>query len=269
MAFDPDAFLAEYDARNPPTPVGYAPEPATAPVGAFDPDAFLAEYDAMQNPPPEPFDPTLAVDNSERNELFQSEENKAERYKEWMDRGHEEDLIEEDLPTGAGFATSESIKNVGRELGDVALGVGKGIVSVPKSIVGLADIPTLGLAGKMAEKVGIDFATTEAFFDSYMSEESKMDHKAVQEADGFFRKVIETAKHPRIIRESVIESAPGMLGGAAIGKKLLTIFPKLAPLIASAIGEGLVSAGQSGEDVRRSNESGYLSPKQSLFSQHT
>lgn len=150
--------------------------------------------------------------------------------------------------------------------------LGKGVVGVSEAAVGLADIASFGLVGKAAESVGVDFQTTQAFFDSIMSPEMQADKKAVEEATGFLGTIKAALANPRVIPASVLESIPSMLGGQAIAgtaavggaaSKIVGQFPKLGsiPLVAAAIGEGAISAGQMAESARAGGESGFLSPK--------
>lgn len=153
-----------------------------------------------------------------------------------------------------------------RWLADPSLALAKGVVGLPQSIVGLADIPTFGLVGKAAEALGVDFPTTQNYFDSLLSPEQQEDQRAVDEATGFLGTVKAAAQNPSVIAQSTIESLPSMLGGAAIARKLLLLYPTLSPLIAAAIGEGAISAGQTAETAREEGETGLLTPKQAGIS---
>lgn len=129
--------------------------------------------------------------------------------------------------------------------------VGKGFTGVPQSFVGLADIPTLGRAGKVLEKIGIDFKTTQEIFNSMMSPEAREAQKRVGDAEGFANTIVEAIKNPSTIVGSTLQSLPSMIGGGGIARGLIKKIPGLSPLVAAAIGEGAISAGQNLEDSRK------------------
>jgi len=56
-----------------------------------------------------------------------------------------------------------------------------------KPIVGLADIPTGGYAGKLAEQAGFRPKEAKAILDEYLTPEQQAANRAVSEAKGFLR----------------------------------------------------------------------------------
>lgn len=170
--------------------------------------------------------------------------------------------------------------------GDIGVTALKGAVGLPQAFVGLADIPTLGYAGKGLEAVGFKFNETQKILDSMYSPAQQAANKKVRSADGFGDTLQEALANPSVIATTVGESLPQMLGGAAIGRKLLeaggkgiaagmagpelpswlmrTFGDKWAPILASAAGEGLLGAGSAAEQIRGEQDDGLLSAKQSL-----
>ncbi len=149
---------------------------------------------------------------------------------------------------------------------DPLISAAKGVVGLGESLVGLADIPTGGAVGKfMQDSVNYDPMQTRQFLDEYYTPEQQRANQAVQQADGFFDTAKTAIKNPSTIAHTVIESAPSMLGAFGIREKLITSFPKLAPILAAGIGEGAISAGSAAENIRQSNESRDLTAKQSAI----
>ncbi|MFH1124319.1 MAG: class I SAM-dependent methyltransferase, partial [Pseudomonadota bacterium] len=148
-------------------------------------------------------------------------------------------------------------------VGDVGVSAAKGIVGAGESLAGILDIPTLGLVGKSLEKLfGYDPKTTHQFLESFYSPAQQGANRKVQEAEGFWENTKSVLQNPSTIPHSVIESLPSMVGGGAIARKLLQAGIISAPIVAAAIGEGLVTSGQQAEQIRQKTPSGLLSPKQ-------
>lgn len=188
-----------------------------------------------------------------------------------------------------------------RLLSDPALSLAKGVVAVPEAVVGILDIPTLGLTGKIMELGGYGFQPklTKEFLSEFYSPEQKASTKRVDDAKGFFGTVEAMVKNPSTIAHTTIESVPSMLGGGAIAKGAMSALPKIAAMPAGeaaavaamrgitpakaaadfarqqllqrgikagAAGEALISAGSTAERARQESESGFLTPKKSLVS---
>lgn len=153
-------------------------------------------------------------------------------------------------------------------LGDIGVTVGKGIVGLPQSIVGLADIATLGYTGKALDAAGLKFNETQRILDSLYSPAQQRANTEVRNAEGFFDTLGAAISNPSVIATTVGESLPQMLGGAAIargilgiGAKTVALGPNLpgwlartvgasAPLVAGAAGEGVIGAGSAAEQIR-------------------
>ncbi|MCG7851652.1 MAG: hypothetical protein MIO92_03945, partial [Methanosarcinaceae archaeon] len=165
--------------------------------------------------------------------------------------------------------------------GDVAVTGAKALVGMGESLVGLADLipgitlsgrPSYGIAGKALESLGWDPKKTHAILETLYSPKQKAANLRVQQAEGFVNSVKEAIKNPSTIVHSTLESLPIMFGGAGIARfglskapLLLKAYPQLAPLVAGAMGEGLVSMGMAAEQNRQETPDGYLTPKQAAI----
>lgn len=148
-------------------------------------------------------------------------------------------------------------------LGDVGVTAAKGVVGAGEAAVGLVDIPTFGRAGKLAETyLGYQPDITQDFLASLYSPAQQEANQRVEEKKGFINSAKAMVQNPSTIAVSIGESIPSMLGGAAFGKALIGTGAKVAPWVAAAIGEGLVSAGSQAESTRLQTEDGLLTPKQ-------
>lgn len=181
-----------------------------------------------------------------------------------------------------------------RRAGDLAISGAQGVIGWPESLVGLADIPTLGAAGKAAEALGVDFKRAKDILQEYKSPEQQQSEKNVQQAEGFMGTIGAAAENPMAVGNTIMQSIPSMIGGGAIAKGILgvgakplsymvnpatgaavtttgagtlaTALPSSAAAIAAGIGEGAVSGGQTAEQIRQGTESGYLTPEQAGIS---
>lgn len=152
-----------------------------------------------------------------------------------------------------------------RLVADPAISVLKGVIGVPEAAVGLADLATGGRAGKLAEEVGFRPQEAKAALDMLLTQEQQDANRRVQETKGFLPTIGASLENPSTIAHSAIESLPSMGAGGVVGRGILAAAPKVAPLIAGAIGEGAVSAGQAAEQVRQATDDGLLTPGQSAL----
>lgn len=150
-----------------------------------------------------------------------------------------------------------------RVLGDTGVSLLKGAVAVPEAAVGIADIVSGGLAGKYAEQAGFRPKEAKAALDEMYSPEQKAANQYVQEGDGFVDTFKRAIDRPSVIGQSVAESLPLLLPGAAAARGIGAA-TKVAPYIAGAAGEGLVGAGSAAEQLRQGSEDGTISGKQTL-----
>lgn len=148
-------------------------------------------------------------------------------------------------------------------LGDAAVTGLKGAVGLPQAFAGLADIPTLGLAGKGLDTLGIRFNDAQRALDLMYSPAQQQANQAVRGADGFFDTLGAAVSNPSVIATTVGESLPQMLGGAAVARGLLRVAPRLGPLFAAAAGEGIVGAGGAAAQIRGETADNELTATQS------
>lgn len=153
-----------------------------------------------------------------------------------------------------------SAADIIRDIGITGL---KGAVGLPQAFVGLADIPTGGRVGKALEEIGYRPADAQRILDEQYSAATQADKRYVHEADGFTETVGRAIERPATIATAVGESLPSMIGGASIARGVLKVAPKVAPVLAGAIGEGAIGAGSAAEQIRGENRDGLLTPTQS------
>ena len=151
-----------------------------------------------------------------------------------------------------------------RRVADTGLALGRGIIGVPEFGVGLADIVTGGRAGKAVENAGVRFKDARQVLTDMQSDEQKAADAQVQQADGFFPTVGAMVKNPSTIVNAVAESVPSMLAGGALSQGLVR--RGVGGITAGAAGEGVVSAGQTAEQVRQETKTGFLTPTQAALS---
>ena len=160
-------------------------------------------------------------------------------------------------------------QKTGRTAADFARDVGvtaiKGAVGLPQAFVGIADIPTGGRVGRALEEIGYRPGETQKTLDEQYSEQTKADKQYVQGADGFVDTIGRAIERPSTIATAVGESLPSMIGGAAIARGALALAPKLAPVVAGALGEGTIAAGSAAEQILGENKDGLLTPGQSAI----
>jgi hypothetical protein len=155
-------------------------------------------------------------------------------------------------------------KGAGGYVKDAALSLlADGVVGVGEAAVGLANIPTLGRAGKFLEdKAGYDPKATHEFIGGFKTEKSKEQLQDFTNTEGFGGKLNYARKNPSLIVNTVAESLPSMFAGGAVGRGLGMIAPKVSGVVAGALGEGALGAGLQAESIRQQTEDGLLTPKQ-------
>ena len=146
-----------------------------------------------------------------------------------------------------------------RRAADVGISAVKSAIAVPEAVVGLADIPTMGYAGKAAEAIGFRPKEAKAALDDLLSDKQKAANKAVEDAKGFFPTIGAALQNPSVIGHSVIESAGLMGAGGVVGRGLSAL---VSPVTAAAMGEGVVGAGAAAEQIRQETKDGLLTPFQ-------
>jgi len=197
--------------------------------------------------------------------------------------------------TGADYLAAvakRNEENPDRSVSDAAVDAGitllKGVIGLPESFVGLADIPTAGYIGKILESAGFKPKEAKAILDTYLSEAQQAANRKVREAEGFGGTIAAALQNPSTIATSVGESLPQMIGGAGVARKALqygskaaglgagavgptlpgvlarTVGAEIAPVVAGAAGEGVLGAGSAAEQMRQDSKTGLLSGREIL-----
>lgn len=170
-------------------------------------------------------------------------------------------------PSAFGFGTGKDVAKPSgiarRALGDTGVSLAKGIIGVPEAAVGLANLPTGGLAGKAAQAIGFAPKEWKDALDEYYSPEQKAANAAVQQAQGFGGTLKAAIQNPSVIAGTVAESLPLMIGGGAVARALPA---GLSAVARGAIGEGIVGAGSASEQMRQASEDGLQSQRQAIAS---
>ena len=195
----------------------------------------------------------------------------------------------------------ESSGLIRRIAGDGILTAVKGAIGLTESAVGLADMASGGHVGKALENedgaIGFRPKQAKEYLDQFYSPEQKAAFAAVQNAankdDPFLTRVGDIAgaaiRNPSTIVHAVGESLPSIGAGGLIGRGVMAGAAALSPRIATAIaaplvasqgaqkalstariaaagiGEGVVSAGSTAEQIRQETKDGYLTGGQSLI----
>jgi hypothetical protein len=174
---------------------------------------------------------------------------------------------QEKKPTAVDWSQFTPVKPAGfmRRAADQGIKLAQGVVGVPETAVGIADLVTGGWAGKAAEDAGVRFKEAKQILGDQLSPEQKAADAEVNDAKGFFPTVGAMVKNPSTILGATMESAPSMLTGGVAARGLMKVAPALSPIVAGAAGEGIVAAGQSAEQIRQEDPSGTLTPQQSAL----
>jgi hypothetical protein len=179
---------------------------------------------------------------------------------------------QQQLPTTSTDPTETPDATFGESIKDVGVSALQGVLGAKEAITGIADIPTMGLAGKgvaAAEKAvfGGTSQDARAKLQEFKSEEAQQEEKEIAETKGFLPTVGAYLERPGALLGTITESVPSMLGGAGIARGGIGAVSKLvgkkaAPLIAGAVGEGAITAGSIAESTRQQSESGLITPGQ-------
>lgn len=184
------------------------------------------------------------------------------------------DVFAEDYkpPEGSGI--------IRRAVGDTLVSAAKSVIGAGEAAVGLADIPTLGAAGKaLNAATGYDPKRTNAALDELYSPEQRIANEAVQRADGAVETIKAAVQNPSVIFHSAVASAAPMFAGGAVARGVRALATPVAeraaaavagraaqsalsPLTAGAIGEGVVGSGLAAEQTRQETATGDLTAKQ-------
>jgi len=157
-----------------------------------------------------------------------------------------------------------------RSWGDVATDIGisgaKGVVDLGEAVVGAANLLSGGIVGSAMNKIGYDPKATQDFLDKGYSPAQQYANQEVDTAKGFVDTGKAMLEYPSSIVHGVVESAPSMLGGAGVARNLLQTGAKMSPVVAGAMGEGAIGAGQQSEQIRQESPDKTLTGKQAALS---
>ena len=149
---------------------------------------------------------------------------------------------------------------------DPFIAAAQGVVDLGESAVGLTSLPTFGATGKLLEKAtGYDPDFTREWLGEFYSPAHKRAQEEVGKARGFLGTSKALLQNPSVIGETITRSLPVMGGGAALGRGVAKVAPRLGSIGAAGVGEGAAVAGLAAEDFRKDNESGFLAPKEAAL----
>lgn len=140
---------------------------------------------------------------------------------------------------------------------------GDGFVGVGEAVVGLNSMATGGLTGKiLKDTLGYDAKAAHEFIGELKTDKYKEQQKEFQDADGIGAKFGKAISNPSLVTNTILESLPSMGLGGAYSKGIGIAAKGLSPIVRGAIGEGLVGAGMSAEQIRQETDDGLLTGKQ-------
>lgn len=122
-----------------------------------------------------------------------------------------------------------------RTVGDMGIKAAQGVVDLGSSVVGLGSLATGGLVGKGMRAIGYDPKLTNEKLGEYLSDSQKASDNAVSSADGFTDAIAASLQNPRAIAGSIVQSAPGMIGGMGVTN---AVAGRIAARAALATAEG-------------------------------
>ena len=205
------------------------------------------------------------------------------KYQNWLDANPDKAGTEDYITVQEAAETyNEEAEPSGyfdRYVTDPALALAQGFIGLGEAAIGLADIPTLGYAGKGIEAAqdavfGGDLQDLRNYLQALKTPEQLAQEKEVSDAEGFTGTLGALVNNPAALLDTVLQTIPQMIGGAAIARKALTVAGKAMAargatfvpnyIKAAAFGEGVVAAGASAESIRQQTEEGLLSPVQSI-----
>lgn len=164
---------------------------------------------------------------------------------------------------GENDKTVEPKRSVVDAVRDVAAWGVKSAISVPETVVGLADLVSGGQAGKALENEGgaVGFRPKQAreVVNEWHSDATKLAQRRFQEADGIVAKGKAAIENPSNIVGGVAESLGAMGAGGALARGF-TAATRLGQMgvkgatIAGAAGEGVTAAGSAAEQIRQETQ---------------
>jgi hypothetical protein len=129
----------------------------------------------------------------------------------------------------------------------------------------VADLATGGQAGRLAEQAGFRPKEARAALDELLSPQQQAENREVQQASGFMETARAMLKNPTTIYHAAVESAPSLLPAGVVARGAMAVAPRIGGAFAAGLGEGVVSAGQTAEQVRQETADGLLTGEQSAI----
>ena len=157
---------------------------------------------------------------------------------------------------------------------DPLLSLGQGAIGLGEAAVGLIDVPTFGYFGKGVETAsdavfGGDLEDASQYLQSLKTPEQLAQEKEVADAEGFTGTLGALFTNPGALGNTILQTLPQMLTGAALARKGLQFVAKRGRkitgkdyLTAASAGEGVVALGAQAESIRKQTEDGLLTPAQ-------
>ena len=157
------------------------------------------------------------------------------------------------------------IETYRKSVEDLSLSMGKGLISIPEFITGVADIASGGKVGKALEDNGVNFQEAKDWLTSRQTSEEQAAAKERESEPTFGGTVESMVTHPLSTINAAVESLPasyvgGRIGGAVEGVKALG---KASGMLGAGAGEFIVGSGQAEEGIRQQTPDGLTTPAQS------
>ena len=229
---------------------------------------------------------TYNVDDTEVTEEVAPSTNK---YQNWLDANPDKVGTKDYITVQEAADTyNEESSKFDRYFLDNAISLTQGFVGLGQAVVGLFDIPTLGYAGKGLEYTldnvfGGDLADLTQWLQSFKTDEQILAERELSEVKGFLPTIKELSTNPAALSNTILRTLPQMIGGWAIGKKILTEVGKYGArkglgvkatqelikknaVKATGAGEGIIATGAMAEDIRQQSEDGLITPTQAALS---
>lgn len=128
-------------------------------------------------------------------------------------------------------------RTVGSTIKDTAIDIGKGVVGLGESAVGIADLFTRNAVGSGLAKLGYDPEGTKKTLSSFYSDQRKDANENVQSAEGFWQTVGSLIENPSVAFGAIVESAPMSITGVAAARTAAT------KLLGTALANNSIPAG--------------------------
>jgi hypothetical protein len=150
----------------------------------------------------------------------------------------------EEVPQGMPAPKSGILR---RAIGDPLTAAAKGaLVGIPQAAVGLARLATLGLADPLLDPAAKQLSEMGKRFDASYSPEHQQQAQEVAATKGFFPTIGAYLSRPGLLADTIVEQVPSMAAGGKLGQ--LAAGGKGA-VVAGAVGEGAITAGQNVEQI--------------------